>query len=115
VSRAGPPEAVSEGLPARGFVRQFHALTGTRKNHRVIPHHISAAHRVHADFLRCPFSNNSRASMPRHLRKLLLAYLSENFCKCFCRPARRIAFRSMMNFDNLQVPPTTEDFSGFLR
>src|SRR3982750_1794002 len=56
--------AAREGLAARSFMREFHALSLCGVNYRVIAHDVAAANRMHADLVLGAFADDTVPPMP---------------------------------------------------
>src|SRR5580704_13204693 len=69
----GAKSAIGERLAARGFVRQFEALTVGGEDDGVVADDIAAANRVNADLRRSSFADKALAAVTGDFIKLLLA------------------------------------------
>ena len=88
-------------------MRQLKALALPGKNHGVIAHHVTAAHRVNSDLRLAALAHYSFTTMAQDFR---LPGALQNFNQCFCRSAWRIFLHPVMRFDNFQIEILAENF-----
>ena len=90
-------------------------LANPGKDHRVVAHHVTPAHRVHADLLRRALAHDASTAMPRHFVELLFAHRSQNLSQGLRRAARGVALQAMVHLHDFQIEPRPQNLRRLAR